>query len=308
MMQRLSFGFAVVFCLVASMALHAQTDDSSIKKQLADLTFYGMPPGLMPGAEPVPPAVDPADRPAAIEHAAGDIAALPAGTRKVALADELAVISTQGQNGAVAMQAAANTLAAALKEAPQAAGKGGLPAHGYLELAKMSHFAHIETALHGPEMETAARMVDAEETAAEKADFTLRDLDNRKVTLSALKGKIVLVNFFSLNCGACLREMGDLEVIHERYANAGLVILSVNEDDPAQAFRGIPRLHYGPQVLLDGGEIGTLGPAARAFEIGGLPRTFVFDRDGKLAAQSLDMCSRRQFFTMLGRAGLAQTQ
>jgi peroxiredoxin len=307
MMKRAGLGFAI-FCLVTPVVLRAQTDDPAINKQLGDLSFYGMPAGLMPGADPVPPAVDPADRPAAIEHAAMDIAALPGGAKKVALAEQLAVIATQGQNGAAAMQAAANTLAAALQESPQPPAKSGQPAHGYVELAKMAHFAHIETALRSPEMETSAKMVDAEVAAAEKADFTLRDLDNKKVTLSALKGKIVLVNFFSLNCGACLREMGDLEVIHERYASEGVVVLSVSEDDPAQAFRGIPRLHYAPQVLLDGGAIGTLGAAAKAFAIDGLPRTFVFDREGELAAQSLDMCTRRQFFTMLGLAGLQQEQ
>ena len=307
MMKRASLGF-VILCLVTPAVLRAQNDDSAIRKQLADLSFYGMPAGLMPGSDPVPPAVDAADRSAAIEHAATDIAALPAGPKKVALADQLAVIATQGQNGAPAMQAAADTLAAALQETPPPAGKSGQPAHGYVDLAKMSHFAHIETALHGPQMEAAARIVDAQVAAAEKADFTLHDLDNKKVTLSALKGKIVLLNFFSLNCGACLREMGDLEVIHERYASEGVVVLSVSEDDPTQAFRGIPRLHYAPQVLLDGGAIGTLGAVARAFAVDGLPRTFVFDREGKLAAQSLDMCTRRQFFTMLGLAGLQQTQ
>jgi hypothetical protein len=36
----------------------------------------------------------------------------------------------------------------------------------------------------------------------------------------------------------------------------------------------------------------------------GLPRTFVFDREGKLVGESIDMCTQRQFFLMLGKAGL----
>jgi len=47
---------------------------------------------------------------------------------------------------------------------------------------------------------------------------------------------------------------------------------------------------------------------AQTFHIDGVPRTFVFDREGRLAAQSLDMCTQRQFFNMLGRAGLQQEQ
>ncbi len=306
--MRTSAWVAVIACLAASAAQCAQTDESAIKKELAALSFYGMPAGLMAGADPVPPAVDEMDRPAAIEEAARDIEALPAGAKKVALADQLAVISTQGQNGLEAMQAAADTLAAALKESPQPAGKGGAPPHAYIELARIARYAKVETSLSSPLLELAAKMVAADEAAAQKADFTLPDLDNKKVTLSALKGSVVLVNFFSSNCGACVREMGDLEVIHEHYAGQGLVILSIGEDDPAQIFQFMSRLHYLPQVLTDDAGIGSLGAAGRAFHIDGVPRTFVFDREGKLAAESLDMCTRRQFFTMLGRAGLEPAQ
>ena len=299
---------AVAVCLLACAKVWAQTDESTVKKELSDLTFYGIPAGLLPATDAVPKAIEDADRPAAIKQAAQDIAALPAGPRKVTLAYQLAVISTQGQNGISAMQAAADTLAAALKESPQPAGKNGQPAQAYMELARIAHFANVQTTLSDPQMDLAAKMVLGNEAAAQKADFTLRDLDNKKVTLSALKGKIVLLNFSSVNCGACLREMGDLELIHELYASAGVVVLSIAEDDPAQVFRAMSRLHYLPQVLVDDSSIGSYGAAAQIFHIDGVPRTFAFDRDGKLVAQSLDMCSRRQFLAMLGRAGLAQGQ
>jgi hypothetical protein len=102
--------------------------------------------------------------------------------------------------------------------------------------------------------------------------------------------------------------MGELEAIHEHYAGNGLVVLSIAEEDPAQVFRFMSRLHYLPQVLTDDAGIGTYGTAAKAFHIDGVPRTFVFDREGKLAAESLDMCTSRQFLTMLGRAGLEPEQ
>jgi len=307
-MQRKNVWVAVAVCAMAWASAHAQSDESSIKKQLADLSFYGMPAGLSPGADAMPKAVDDADRPAAIEQVARDIASLPAGQKKVELADQLAVISTQGQNGVQAIQTAADVLAGALKESPQPLSKDRRLAHGYLELARIAHIANVQTTLTGTEMELATKLVAANEADVQKADFTLRDLDNKKVTLSALKGKVVLVNFFSTSCGACLREMSDLEIIYEHYAGQGLVILGISEDDPARVFQFMPRLHYGPQVLTDDAGIGSFGAVGRAFHIDSVPRTFVFDREGKLVAQSLDMCSRRQFLTMLGRAGLQQEQ
>jgi hypothetical protein len=43
---------------------------------------------------------------------------------------------------------------------------------------------------------------------------------------------------------------------------------------------------------------------AKQFHVDGLPRSFVFNRDGKLVAESIDMRTQRQFFVMLAAAGL----
>jgi hypothetical protein len=44
------------------------------------------------------------------------------------------------------------------------------------------------------------------------------------------------------------------------------------------------------------------------FEVVGIPKTFICDRDGNLVAQSIDMRTRKQFLEMLAQAGLQQTQ
>ena len=52
-------------------------------------------------------------------------------------------------------------------------------------------------------------------------------------------------------------------------------------------------------VLLDPGhKINDL------FQVDGIPKSFVYDRTGKLVAQSIDMRTRGQFLTMLAAAGL----
>jgi len=40
------------------------------------------------------------------------------------------------------------------------------------------------------------------------------------------------------------------------------------------------------------------------FNIEGIPKSFVYDRDGKLVAQAIDMMTKRQFMEMLAQAGL----
>jgi thiol-disulfide isomerase/thioredoxin len=60
-------------------------------------------------------------------------------------------------------------------------------------------------------------------------DFTLRDLDDRKVRLSDLRGKIVLLNFWTTWCPACVSEMPELIVLQKKQKD-DLVIIGVSLD------------------------------------------------------------------------------
>jgi hypothetical protein len=52
-------------------------------------------------------------------------------------------------------------------------------------------------------------------------------------------------------------------------------------------------------VLLDPGR-----KVNDLFQVEGIPKSFVYDRDGKLVAQSIDMRTQKQFLQMLSQAGL----
>lgn len=61
-------------------------------------------------------------------------------------------------------------------------------------------------------------------------DFTVTDLSGKEITVSALKGKVVWLNFWGLRCGPCLRELPALEALYKKYSAQGLVIIGVNTD------------------------------------------------------------------------------
>ena len=44
------------------------------------------------------------------------------------------------------------------------------------------------------------------------------------------------------------------------------------------------------------------------FVVEGIPKSFVYDREGKLVAQSIDMRTGKQFLEMLAKAGLGESQ
>jgi thiol-disulfide isomerase/thioredoxin len=296
----------LVLVFLTAPALRGQATESSVNKELQALRAVAATP--IPGMPPDPHALVPipdADRPAAILKAASDIHSLPAGPAKVKFADGLVRIAGQNEVGAEAVKAAADTLAQALTESPQQPGKDGLPPVAYMDLARLTYIAKMTVSLKDPQFDKAVEIVAANEADAAKADFTLKDLNGKKYTLSALKGKIVLINFWATQCVACKKEMQDLDLIDTHYEPQGLVILSITGDNPfaANTYLSTSLKGYHPVVLFDDGK------AAKQFHVDekspeGLPRTFVFDRDGKLVAQSIDACSQRQFFVMLGKAGL----
>ncbi len=282
-MKAVRFVFLIAVILALPVIVRGQATESSIASQLQNLR-----------------AVPDARRPAVTTKLAEDIRTLPAGLAKLKLADSLSHLVTEGDPGQETIQAVADTLAQALKETPQHSGKQGQPAEPYAELARLVRYEGATTTLDDPQFTQATQTLVADDNDAAKADFTLKDLKGKKVTFSALKGKIVLLNFWATWCPPCRKEMADLDVIDTHYGSQGLVILSLTSEDPFTVGSFLSQFGaYHPTVLLDDG-----GKVAKQFHVSGLPRTYVFDRDGKLVAEATDMRTQMQFFRMLAKAGL----
>lgn len=86
------------------------------------------------------------------------------------------------------------------------------------------------------------------------ADFTLRDLSGKSVSLSSYKGKVVLVNFWATWCLPCQKEMPELEKIYKDLGPKGFVVLSISADDARTSSQVKPLIMkngYTYPVLLD---------------------------------------------------------
>ncbi len=114
-----------------------------------------------------------------------------------------------------------------------------------------------------------------------------------------LRGKVVLVNFWATWCPPCRKEMPDLETLYKQFKDQGLVILAISDEDESKVTPFVAEQRVTYPILLDPGR-----KVNELFQIEGIPKTFVYDRSGKLVAQSIDMRTRRQFLEMLAQAGL----
>ena len=85
-------------------------------------------------------------------------------------------------------------------------------------------------------------------------DFTLRDINKKKVTLSDYKGKVVLSNFWATWCQPCQAEMPHLQAIYDELKDEGFEVLSISIDEARDASKVKPLVKRGKYtfpVLLD---------------------------------------------------------
>lgn len=229
---------------------------------------------------------------------ATDIEALPPGTDKVNLADSLAHLVTEGDQGQQTLQAVADALRQSLAETPVPAKKNA-PPMPYMDLANLVRYEGVTEKLDDPLFAQAMQTLVKDDEEIEKGDFTLKDLHGRKYTLSQLRGKIVMVNFWATWCGPCRLEMPMLDALYTHFQDQGLIVLSISSEDSLKVASFIGGSNYHPPVLIDMG-----GQVFHQFHISGIPRTFLFDRNGKLIAEAIDQCSQRQFLVMLSKTDL----
>jgi peroxiredoxin len=249
--------------------------------------------------------LSPTERPVTTRRLALDIRALPPGIPKLKLAYALSNLATEGDAGIPTLTDVTLTLAESLSETPIPAKADALPDKvpaPYLEVARIVRYEHIAIDpkyLADPRFAQADAELVANDQQIAHADFTLNDLNGKPVKLSALRGKVVLVNFWATWCPPCRKEMPALDALYTRFQPQGLVVLSISDEDQAKVAPFIAKSGYRPPVLLDPGST-----VHQQFHVEGIPKSFVFDRSGNLVAQTIDERTEAQFLTMLQTAGL----
>ena len=123
-------------------------------------------------------------------------------------------------------------------------------------------------------------MVFASNAYAQKAtSFSLRDINNKTVTLADYEGKVVLLSFWATWCGPCIAQIPALEQLQEDYKEKNIVFMSVSVDTDKDAW--LKMLHEdqlkGVHLWADG-----WSEITRSYAIFGIPRFLLFDSDGKV--------------------------
>jgi thiol-disulfide isomerase/thioredoxin len=116
-------------------------------------------------------------------------------------------------------------------------------------------------------------------------ELALKDGDGRTHSLSGLRGKVVLVNFWATWCPPCRREMPSMQRLYQRFPRGHFEILAVNageDDGTIFAFTGTLEPAPAFPLLLD-----LDGRAMRQWPVKGLPTSFVVDKRGRIALRAV---------------------
>lgn len=122
-------------------------------------------------------------------------------------------------------------------------------------------------------------------------DFRATTVDGKTVTLSALKGKVVILDFWAVWCKPCMLSMPGLQAIYREANPQGVVVLSVNTWDKKPDFMKWVKKNAGTKYDFtfvrdpaegDHDAIRAASIAQRLYKVPGIPTMYVIDREGKV--------------------------
>ena len=130
-------------------------------------------------------------------------------------------------------------------------------------------------------------------------DFTLQSLDGKKMSLSDLRGKAVLLNFWATWCGPCKIEMPWFIELQKQYGSQGLQIIGVAMDDSSKEdiakFASDMGVNY--PVLLGKEAVGEAYGGVPA-----LPESFFIGRDGKIVDKIIGLKGKAEIEDSIKKA------
>ena len=152
------------------------------------------------------------------------------------------------------------------------------------------------------EVEVFSARPEPDRTGRPAASFDVKDLEGKSYTLSALKGKPILLDFWATWCKPCAESAPTLERISKEFKDR-LVLLAINVGESRRivdAYLKPNPMHY-PVIM--GSDFGI----DKAFDVSAFPTFVLIGSDGNIAAQQIGYNGEAGLLKMLSGIGLSSS-
>lgn len=126
----------------------------------------------------------------------------------------------------------------------------------------------------------------ADQIPETKLDPELTDVNGRRIALSSLRGKYVLLTFWSISSRECITDNLQLKEFYRRYSRNGFEIYQINIDEDEDAWKRAVRFDELPWISVREDDPRDL-LNAKLFNVRSVPANFLFDRNGEIIGSNL---------------------
>lgn len=236
-----------------------------------------------------------------------EIRRMPADRERVGTAAELLSLAG-GQESAATLEPITGFLLDSLRPLasgtlPSSVGDPGdvWCASMYSFVASQIHQHRMTGPENDPSLRTRLALIDLRDRLQEAYDFRLKDTKAHQYTLRQFRGHMVLLQFWSRQCGTCVRSLPGLEKIYRENARKNVVVLAIR-DEQAPCTGSLPETQGYTFPLLSDDD----GAVSGYFGISVVPTTVAIDQTGRIAGSIVGDTSSDQLRQMIARANRRQ--
>lgn len=133
---------------------------------------------------------------------------------------------------------------------------------------------------------------EAQPSSGPAPDFTITSFEGQEISLTELRGKVVVINFWASWCAPCRDEAPFLERTWQQYKDRGVVFLGVDYVDSETTAKAYLK-EFGI-TYFNGPDIGS--EISQRYRIKGVPETYFVGKDGNLSGNALGPITRDSAF------------
>lgn len=113
-------------------------------------------------------------------------------------------------------------------------------------------------------------------------DFSATDLDGNPISLQDYRGKVVLLDFWGVWCGFCIREMPNVKSVYDTYKDQGFDVIGVTLNTHKAELRGYIKNNDIQWRQICSGKVWEDDPLAQQYKVTGVPEQWLIAKDGTL--------------------------